>query len=69
MQAPHAPLEVDATYKRKYRLDSLTGKGNRKTILGMIHCMDEAIGNITEALIDTGLYNDSVIIFSSGKGL
>ena len=66
MQAPHAPLQVDNKYKQLYRGINM-GNRNRKTIAGMISCMDEAIGDITEALTDFGLYNDSVILFSSGN--
>ena len=43
------------------------GNKNRRTIAGMISCMDEAIGNITKALKDSGLYDKSVILFSSGN--
>ena len=66
MQAPHTPLQVDNKYKQLYRGINM-GNRKRKTIAGMISCMDEAIGDITEALTDYGLYNDSVILFSSGN--
>ena len=66
MQAPHAPLQVDNKYMQLYRGIDM-GNKNRRTIAGMISCMDEAIGDITEALNDYGLYNDSVILFSSGN--
>ena len=66
MQAPHAPLQVDNKYMQLYRGIDM-GNKNRRTIAGMISCMDEAIGNITKALKDSGLYDKSVILFSSGN--
>ena len=37
-------------------------------MLGMINTLDEEVGNITQALKAAGLYNDSVIVFSSDNG-
>ncbi len=33
----------------------------------MITCIDDAIANITQALSDAGLWENSVLIFSSGN--
>ncbi len=33
----------------------------------MITCVDDAIANITQALSDAGLWENSVLIFSSGN--
>ena len=65
MQAPHPPFEVDQTYRKPYK--NIIKHADRKTVAGMISCMDEAIGNVVDALKETGLYDDSVILFSSGK--
>ncbi len=33
----------------------------------MVSCMDEAIANVTEALKKHGLWEDTVLVFSSGE--
>ena len=36
---------------------------------GMVTCMDEAIKNVTETLKEAGMYDDTIIVFSTGTGL
>ena len=50
-QSVHGPLSVDLKYEQKYR-----GIGNkaRRTHAGMVDIMDEAIGNVTEAMKEAG---------------
>ena len=45
--------------------ENITNNTNRRKLLGMASIMDEAIGNLTEALIRKGIYNDTLIIFTS----
>ena len=63
-QAVHGPLQVPKQYLEPYKNIS---NSNRKTFAGMVSCMDEGIGNITQVLHDTGLWGDTVIVFSTGK--
>ena len=37
-------------------------------MLGMLVSLDDAIGNVTKAIRLRGLYNNSVIVFSSDNG-
>ncbi len=64
MQAPHAPVEVDISYRAIYR-DEISDK-TRLKVAGMISAMDDAIGEIVTTLKDEGLYENSIILFSSG---
>ena len=41
---------------------------DRRALLGMITAMDEIIGNLVNALKNSGMYDNSVIIFSSDNG-
>ena len=35
--------------------------------VAMTSCLDEAVKNVTSALIDASMYENTVIIFSTGK--
>lgn len=60
----HGPHQVPETYKEPYRsLPKL-----RQTVAGMLSAVDEAIGQITFALVDAGLRENTLIIFSSDNG-
>ena len=66
-QAVHAPLEVPEQYKEPFK--HIIKDNERLNLAGMISCMDEGIANLTKTLKDTGLYNNSIIIFSTGTFL
>ena len=42
--------------------------GERKTFAGMVASLDESVGNITKALKRNGLYDNSVIVFTTDNG-
>ena len=64
-QAVHSPLEVPEQYTVQYK--DIKNHARRK-FAGMVSCMDEGIGNITKALQDNGLWDDTVLIFSTDNG-
>ncbi len=60
----HGPHQVPESYKEPYRdLPKL-----RQTIAGMLSAVDEAIGQITSALVEAGIRENTLIIFSSDNG-
>ncbi|XP_071506840.1 arylsulfatase B-like [Diadema antillarum] len=64
-QAVHSPLQVPVSYTEQY---SFIQNKARRQYAGMVSCMDEAVGNITQALKKTKLWDDTVLIFSTDNG-
>jgi len=64
-QAVHGPHEVPASYRAQY---ADIKDDERRTYAGMTTCMDEGIGNLTKALKDAGMWDNTVLVFSSDNG-
>ncbi|KAK8797304.1 hypothetical protein WA158_004512 [Blastocystis sp. Blastoise] len=65
-QALHDPTEVPDSYVTRYEKTITNEK--RRHFAGMVTCMDEGIGNITQALKDKGLYDNTIFLFTSDNG-
>ncbi|XP_053641993.2 arylsulfatase B isoform X2 [Cherax quadricarinatus] len=64
-QSVHAPLMVPEKYTEPF---VHIKNSYRRTYLGMVSAMDEAVGRVVEALKITGHYDNSVIIFTTDNG-
>jgi len=60
----HSPYQVPEKYKEAFGHLS----GNRQTMAAMLAAVDEAIGQITAALEEKGLRENTLILFSSDNG-
>ena len=65
LQSVHNPLQVPDEYVNMYKNISVN---ERRIFSGMVTAMDDAIGEVVEALKESDLYNNTIIIFSSDNG-
>ncbi|XP_005093145.1 arylsulfatase B [Aplysia californica] len=64
-QAVHSPMEAPDKYIKPY---SFIKNKYRRIYAGMVSAMDEGIGNITAALKQNGLWEDTILIFTTDNG-
>ncbi|XP_060588766.1 arylsulfatase I-like [Ruditapes philippinarum] len=64
-QSVHEPIEVPKRFEDMYKH---IVNDDRRKFSGMVSAMDEAIGNVTQALTDNGLIEDTLFIFTSDNG-
>jgi len=62
--AVHSPYQVPDAYKKPYA----ALPKNRQTMGALLAAVDEAIGQVVEALRQKGMLDDTLIIFSSDNG-
>jgi arylsulfatase A-like enzyme len=69
-QDVHWPLEAPDEWFEKFAGKTGSGAGSqeRQYVCAMAAFMDEGIGNVTQALRDAGMFDDTFIIFSADNG-
>lgn len=65
LQVVHVPLTAPQQYLDLYPEDMYA---NRRMMNAMASVMDDAVKNITDALMDSGLWNDTILLFTSDNG-
>jgi len=65
-QAVHAPDEAPDAYVRPYKRSIRTAK--RRIYAGMLSALDEAVGNITRRLASAGMWEDTLLVFTTDNG-
>lgn len=62
---PHRPLEVEEEYRALY--PDITF-GIQKTVYGMVSNLDDAVGDIVAALKSSGLWENTILVWTSDNG-
>ncbi|XP_067656663.1 arylsulfatase B-like isoform X1 [Haliotis asinina] len=64
-QSVHQPLQVPGKYEARCgHIQDL----HRRIYCGMVNALDEAVGNITDALVETGLMENLLMVFTTDNG-
>ncbi|XP_069103673.1 arylsulfatase B-like isoform X1 [Argopecten irradians] len=64
-QSVHTPIEVPKSYENMY--SNIKNEGRRK-YCGMVTAMDDLVGNVTAALKENGMYDDTLFVFTADNG-
>lgn len=68
-QAVHWPDQVPETYRKFYEGATYSNwTDQRKTYAGMLSAADESIGNVTKALQDAGMWENTLVVFTTDNG-
>ena len=67
--AVHTPIEAPDSLVRYYRESiSKAGKNGNPTYAAMVHKVDENVGRVLETIQKLGIYDNTVVIFTSDNG-
>ena len=64
-QSQHSPLQVPSEYIQQY--SNRIHNSKRQKYAAMLSAVDEGINNITQTLVSAGLWQNTLLIFSTGK--
>lgn len=63
--APHSPFQAPEAYVKRY---AHIADEQRRLYAAMVSAMDDAVGHVLKALDETGMREDTVIVFQSDNG-
>lgn len=66
-QAVHAPAEVPEEYRQAYN-NRTDWTDKRKTYAAMLSAVDESIENVTKALKAKGMWDNTILVFTTDNG-
>lgn len=69
-QQPHLPLQPKTADLKRYGLSdsNIDNASNRQMYKSLLSSLDTQVGRVVDALKDAGVYNNTVIVFSSDNG-
>ncbi len=62
----HGPVQVPPDYAERY--PEFANDTALQTFYGMVSAVDDAVGNVTRALKETGLWNNTLVIYTHDNG-
>ena len=65
-QNTHTPLQVPEHYRLPFTPP--TNHSDKSMIFGMVACMDESVHNITAALQERGMFDSTLLVWSTDNG-
>ncbi len=68
MAFPHTHWPVEAPLEYTDLYPDVDDSEKRRSFLGMVSHMDMMIANVTAALVETGMYDNTIIVFTSDNG-
>lgn len=66
--APHAPIQPPAHWRKKVETREPSLSEERTKLVALIEHLDHGIGTVVEALREAGVYENTLIVFTSDNG-
>ena len=60
----HAPVEAPERFVALYN----TGDALKNKFLAMVSVVDESVRNVTDALVEAGMWNDTLLVWTTDNG-